>query len=67
MFRRNIQEPIDETGAALFHDLRILGVLLIVEEVVVFRVAHGILHLLSAPTLKQLRKTVHCLRAAGHH
>jgi hypothetical protein len=47
------------------HDPRILGLLLIVEEPVIFRVAHGILHLLSAPTIKQLRNTVYCSRAAG--
>ena len=60
MFIRNIQEPSDEAGAALLHDLRILGLFQIVEEPVIFRVAHGILHLLSAPTIKQLRDTVYC-------
>jgi hypothetical protein len=57
---RNIQEPSDEAGAALLHDLHILGLFQIVEEPVIFRVAHGILHLLSAPTIKQLRDTVYC-------
>ena len=65
MFIGGAQEPSDEAGAALLHDLRILGLLLIVEEPVIFRVAHGILHLLSAPTIKQLRNTVYCSRAAG--
>src|SRR5262245_1259704 len=60
MFIRNIQEPSDEAGAALLHDLHILGLFQIVEEPVIFRVAHGILHLLSAPTIKQLRDTVYC-------
>jgi len=63
---RNIQEPSDEAGAALLHDLRILGLLLIVKKPVIFRVAHGILHLLSAPTINQLRFSVYCSRASGH-
>src|SRR5262245_11175089 len=49
MLIRGFQEPSDEAGAALLHDPRILGLLLVVEEPVIFRVAHGILHLLSAP------------------
>ena len=57
---RNIQEPSDEAGAAFLHDLRILGLLQIVQEPVIFRIAHGILHLLSTPTIKQLRDTVYC-------
>ena len=50
----------------LYHDPRNLGLLLVVEKpLLIFRVAHGILHLLSAPTIKQLRNTVYCSRAAG--
>jgi hypothetical protein len=55
---RGVQEPSDEAGAALLHDLRIVGLLLIVKVPVIFRVAHGILHLLSAPTINQLRNSV---------
>jgi len=65
MLIRGVQEPSDEAGAALLHYRRILGLLLIVEEPVIFRVAHGILHLLSAPNIKQLRNTVYCSRVAG--
>src|SRR5262245_33218300 len=65
MLVRGVQEPSDEAGAALLHDPRILGLLPVVEEPVIFRVAHGILHLLSASTIKQLRNTVCCSRAAG--
>src|SRR5262245_47808170 len=66
MLIRGVQEPSDEAGAALLHDLRILGLLLIVKEPVIFRVAHGILHLLSAPTINQLRISVYRSRASGH-
>src|SRR5262245_43647514 len=66
MLIRGVQEPSNEAGAALLHDLRIIGLLLIVKEPVIFRVAHGILHLLSAPTIKQLRTSVYCSRPSGH-
>jgi hypothetical protein len=49
MFIRNVQEPSDEAGAALLHDLPILGLFQIVDGPVIFRVAHGTLRLLSAP------------------
>src|SRR5215813_3261080 len=50
-FIGGVQEPIDQPSAALFHDLRVLGLLLVVVDFVIFRVAHGILHLRSAPTV----------------
>src|SRR6516165_9267171 len=58
-FIGGVQEPIDQPSAALLHDLRVLGLLLVVVDFVIFRVAHGILHLRSAPTVKQLRNTVY--------
>jgi hypothetical protein len=58
-FIGRVQEPIDQAGAALLNDLRVLGLLLVVEDLVISRVAHGILHLRSAPTVKQLRNTVY--------
>ncbi len=48
MFTGSVQEPIDQPGATLLHDPRVLGLLLIVEDFVIFCVAHGILHLRSA-------------------
>jgi hypothetical protein len=59
MFIGGVQEPIDQPGAALMHDPRVLGLLLVVEDFVIFCVAHGILHLRSALTVKQLRNTVY--------
>ncbi len=68
MFIGGVQEPIDQPSAALLHDLRIFGLLLIIEEFVISLVAHGILHLRSALTIKQLRDTVYsfaCFRDVG--
>jgi hypothetical protein len=59
MFIGGVQEPIDQAGAALLHDPRGLGLLPILENFVISLVAHGILHLRSAPTVKQLRSIVH--------
>ena len=59
MFIGGVQEPIDQAGAALLHDPRGLGFLPILENFVISLVAHGILHLRSAPTVKQLRSIVH--------
>src|SRR6516225_855903 len=58
-FIGSVQEPIDQPGAALLHDPRVLGLLPILENLVISLVAHGILHLRSAPTVKQLRNTVY--------
>jgi hypothetical protein len=41
------------------HDPRGLGLLPILENFVISLVAHDILHLRSAPTVKQLRSIVH--------
>jgi hypothetical protein len=59
MFIGRVQEPIDQAGAAFLHDLRVLGLLLVIEDFVISRVAHGILHLRNASTVKQLRNTVY--------
>src|SRR5262245_32354185 len=59
MFIGGVQEPIDQPGAALLHDPRGLGLLPILENFVISLVAHDILHLRSAPTVKQLRSIVH--------
>src|SRR5262249_32278503 len=62
-FIGGVQEPIDQPSAALLHDLRVLGPLLVVVAFVIFRVAHSNLHLRSAPTVKQLRNTVYSSEA----
>jgi hypothetical protein len=59
MFISGVQEPIDQPGPALLHDPRVLGLFLVVEDFVIFCVAHGILHLRSGLTVKQLRNTVY--------
>src|SRR5262249_38178810 len=59
MFIGGVQEPIDQAGAALLHNPRVLGLLPILENSVISLVAHGILHLRRAPTVKQLRNTVY--------
>src|SRR5215469_1911713 len=59
MFIGGVQEPIDQAGAALLHDPRGLGLLPILENFVISLVAHDILHLRSAPTVKKLRSIVH--------
>src|SRR6516162_60148 len=59
MFIGVVQEPIDQPGAALLHNPRVLGLLPLLENSVISLVAHGILHLRRAPTVKQLRNTVY--------